>query len=86
MRLFFIVCLFFMIKYGNGVAIGEANMHFDGDSISIGILTLLQQNADHPVRIVGVLRGLPKNTVHVGFKIFSKIYTDIDYLGISCSY
>ena len=56
-----------MIKCGESVAIGEADMHFDGNSTSIGILTLLQQNADHPVRIVGVLRDLPKNTVHVCF-------------------
>ena len=56
-----------MIKCGDSVAIGEADMHFDGNSTSIGILTLLQQNADHPVRIVGVLRDLPKNTVHVCF-------------------
>lgn len=68
MTLFFIVCLFSMINYANPVAIGEANMHFDGNSTSIGILTLIQQNADHPTRIVGVLRDLPKNTVHVCYR------------------
>lgn len=65
MRIVLILCLFSMMKSGIGVAIGEANMHFDGNSTSIGILTLLQQDANHPVRIVGVLRDLPKNTVHV---------------------
>ena len=53
-----IICLLLMINCGENLEISEANMHFDGNNTSIGILTLLQRDANHSLRIVGVLRVL----------------------------
>ena len=62
-RMFLFLSL--MIQPGENLEIAEANIHFDANGTSIGILTLLQRDANHPVRVVGVLRGLASNTVHV---------------------
>ena len=61
-----LLCLLvFVVDHGQSLQIGEANMHFDSNSTSVGILTLLQRDANHPVRIVGTMRGFAANTVHV---------------------
>ena len=65
-RLLLLVCVLLCALHdGQSLQIGEANMHFDSNSTSVGILTLLQRDANHPVRIVGTMRGLASNTVHV---------------------
>ena len=64
-RLLVVCLLVFVVDHGQTLQIGEANMHFDSNSTSVGILTLLQRDANHPVRIVGTIRGLASNTVHV---------------------
>ena len=65
--LFTVVAIFLLVRDSQSDRTATANLHADCSLVPFGTLLFHQKDANSPVRVVGILDGLKRNTVHVCF-------------------
>lgn len=63
--LFVALVILSFVRDGQSAMVATANIHIDSTSIGIGTILFHQDAPNAPVRVVGVIDGLKKDTVHV---------------------